>query len=293
MPVAARYWELTLTVPPDAAEGLTNFLWETGALGVVEEERPGETPELRAFFPATTAPAWLTERVTVYAEGLIALGFGAVGRPRVTTLEDGGWAEAWREHFRPITIGGFIVAPPWEAPASVERIVLVIEPGRAFGTGHHGSTAGCLEALERALRAGVPERALDLGTGSGILAIALARLGVAHVLAVDEDPDAIANASANVARNGVAARVDCRMDDAATLDAPRAPLVVANLISGVHRRLVARYERYVTAGGTLILGGILDTEADELGRVVGGHGWQPAFAVSREGWSTLVFTRHT
>jgi len=292
VPVAARYWELTLTVPPGAAEGLTNFLWETGALGVVEEERPGETPELRAFFPATAAPAQLSERVTAYGEGLLALGFGAVGRPRVTPLEDGGWADAWREHFRPITIGRFIVAPPWDAPASADRVVLVIEPGRAFGTGHHGSTAGCLQALERALRAGVPERALDLGTGSGILAIALARLGVAHVLAVDEDPDAIANASANVARNGVAARVDCRMDDAATLHAPRAPLVVANLISGVHRRLGARYERYVTAGGTLILGGILDTEADEIGRVVGGHGWRPAFAVSREGWSTLAFTRH-
>ena len=292
MRASARYWELTLTVPSGAAEGLTNFLWESGALGVVEEERPGEAPELRAFFPDTVPPAALSERVTTYSDGLTSLGFGAVGRPRVTPLEDTGWADAWREHFRPIVVGRrFVVTPPWETPDARGRIVLVIEPGRAFGTGHHGSTAGCLEAIERAVDAVAPATALDLGTGSGILAIALARLGVSRVLAVDQDSDAIAAAATNATRNGVAAAVECRVDDAATLDVGPAPLVVANLITAAHRRLADRYARYAAPGGRLILGGIIDSEAAEVSRTMQGRGWRADDAVAREGWSTLVFAR--
>lgn len=289
---SARYWELTLTVPPGAAEGLTNFLWESGALGVVEEERAGETPELRAFFPDTAPPAILRERVTAYADGLTALGFGAVGRPRVTPLEDTGWAVAWREHFRPIVVGSrFVVTPPWETPDASDRIVLVVEPGRAFGTGHHGSTAGCLEAIERAVAVAPPLQAIDLGTGSGILAIALARLGVPHVLAVDEDPDAIAAATRNADRNGVGAAVDCRVDDAATLDVGPAPLVVANLITAAHRRLAERYARYVAPSGQLVLSGILEAESAEITQMMRGRGWRSDDAVVRDGWSTLRFTR--
>ena len=294
MPAATpRYWELTLAVPPDAAEGLTNFLWETGALGVVEEERPGAPPELRAFFPETAAPSILTERVTAYTDGLAALGFGAAGRPRVVVLEDGGWADAWREHFRPILVGRrFVITPPWETPDPTGRLVLVIEPGRAFGTGHHGSTAGCLEAIEHAVDArDVPARALDLGTGSGILAIALARLGTPAVLAIDDDPDAVAAASANAERNDVAAKVDCRAGDAAALEIAPVPFAVANLITAAHRRLAPRYARYVEPGGTLILGGILSAEATEIEMALRPHGWHPERPVEREGWSTLTFTR--
>jgi len=296
----ARYWELTLTAPAGATEGLTNFLWETGALGVVEEERPGEPPELRAFFPETMPPAILTEHVTAYTDGLAALGFGAIGRPRVVSLEDSGWADAWREHFRPIAVGRrFVIAPPWElatldATSRSGRVVLVIEPGRAFGTGHHGSTAGCLEAIERVVERETPSHAVDLGTGSGILAIALARVGVSAVLAIDEDPDAIAAAAANAVRNDVAGRVSCRVDDAATMDvapapgAVPAPLVVANLITAAHRSLASRYARYVTAGGALILGGILDAEAEEVERMLAADAWRRRDTITREGWSTLV-----
>ena len=292
MRASARYWELTLTVTGDAAEGVTNFLWENGALGVVEEERPGARPELRAFFPETAPPALLRERVTAYVDGLATLGFRDIGSPRVTALEDTGWAEAWREHFRPIAIGTrFVVSPPWEAPDAPGRIVLVIEPGRAFGTGHHGSTAGCLEAIERVVNDALLPRALDLGTGSGILAIALARLGVPHVLAIDEDPDAIAAATANIERNGVTASVTCRLDNAAALDTSPAPLVVANLITAAHRRFADRYARYVTPGGQLLLSGILDGEAADLAAAMGTGGWRLTSAIAREGWSTLLLTR--
>jgi ribosomal protein L11 methyltransferase len=288
----ARYWELTVAVPPDATEGLTNFLWESGALGVVEEERPGEAPEVRAFFPDTAPPAVLSERVAAYTDGLAALGFGGVGAPRVTSLEDTGWAIAWREHFRPIAVGRrFVVTPPWEKPDAQDRIVLVIEPGRAFGTGRHGSTAGCLEAIERAIETTMPAYALDVGTGSGILAIALARLGIASVLAVDEDPDAVAAATTNAVANGVGSAVQCRIDDAATLEVQPAPLAVANLTTAAHRRLADRYARFVARSGRLILGGIPDEETPEIAQTMRSRGWRPDETIVREGWSTLLLAR--
>ncbi|HYE92144.1 MAG TPA: 50S ribosomal protein L11 methyltransferase [Terriglobales bacterium] len=293
MGASPRYWELTLTVSDETTEGLTNFLWEAGALGVVEEERPGAAPELRAFFPETAVPATLTERVTAYVEGLRALGFTPAGRPRVTGLEDTGWADAWRAHFRPRAIGTrFVVAPPWDTPTAADgRVVLVIEPGRAFGTGHHGSTAGCLQAIERLAQVCPPPAALDLGTGSGILAVALARLGVPRVLAVDDDPDAVGAARENAERNGVAAQVECRAADAAMLESAAVPLVVANIITAAHRRLAARYARYVTPGGALVLGGILDAEAADVGSALEACGWRARDAIACEGWTTLVFER--
>src|SRR5688500_14980520 len=143
---------MALVVDADTSEALTNFLWEQGALGVVEEQPAGRPPTLRAFFPDTTEPTALDARVRDYVGSLGALGLALPSAPTITELADRNWAEAWREHFRPLAVGHrLLVAPPWDVPPTSNRIVLVIEPGRAFGTGHHGSTAGCLGLLERAL----------------------------------------------------------------------------------------------------------------------------------------------
>jgi ribosomal protein L11 methyltransferase len=288
---AAPYWELALTVSPDIAEGVTNFLWELGALGVVEEERPGGRAELRAFFAGSVRAQDLEVRLGAYLRALEGLGFERPGDPRLAPVEDGRWAEAWREHFRPVRVGRrLVVAPPWDAPPDDPgggRITLVIEPARAFGTGHHGSTAGCLERLEAIVAERSPAAAVDLGTGSGILAIAAARLGVARVLAVDEDPDAVAAAARNAALNRVANRITCLVGDAASLDAPPAPLVLANLLAAAHFRLASRYARWVAPGGALVLGGILDAEAARVEAALAAHGFAPASALSVDGWSTL------
>ena len=285
---SSHYWELTVGAPGDLSEGLTNLAWELGALGVVEEEEPGRGARLRAFFPETVAASALEESVRRYLDGLRALGFAPAADVRVAALADENWADAWRVHFKPRAVGQrLLIAPPWDLPAPNGRIVIEIEPGRAFGTGHHGTTAGCLEALEAAIERDPPSRMLDLGTGSGILAIAAARLGVASVLAVDDDPDAVACAMANAARNHVSDRVRCALADAATLREPRAPLVVANLLSAAHRRLAAQYLRSLTPGGTLLLGGILDAEAADLGGALADHGLIHRASRSVEGWTTL------
>ena len=289
---SSRYWELSLAVSPDVSEGLTNFVWELGALGVVEEEEPGKPPRLRAFFSKTEFAAALEERVRVYLDGLRALGFEPPGEPSVVALADEDWADAWRAHFRPVAVGrSLLVAPPWDRPPRTGRLVITIEPGRAFGTGQHGSTVGCLLRLEALLQNGAPAEAIDLGTGSGILAITAARLGVGSVLAVDEDPDAVASAIANAARNGVCDRVRCVLAPASSLDAPAAPLVVANLLAAAHLRLGGRYGRWVTGGGTLILGGILDAEAPAVAQALGAHGFAERARASVEGWTSLELRR--
>lgn len=236
------------------------------------------------------SPAALDGRVRVYLTSLGVLGLATPSAPTITALADRDWAEAWREHFRPLAVGRrLLVAPPWDVPAGAERLVLIIEPGRAFGTGHHGSTAGCLVLLERSLDHGGLERAIDLGTGSGILAVAAARLGVARILAVDDDPDAVAAATANAERNGVAARIDCRLADAAVLAAAPAPLVLANLLAAAHVKLAAAFRRLLTPGGTLVLGGILDAETGALRDVIQAHGLAATETVSIDGWSALGF----
>ena len=235
-------------------------------------------------------PRALDARVRAYLTSLGALGLATAAAPTITALAERDWAEAWREHFRPLAVGRrFVVAPPWDVPPAPDRIVLIIEPGRAFGTGHHGSTAGCLALLERALDAEWARAAIDLGTGSGILAIAAARLGVATILAVDDDPDAVAAAAANAERNGVAARMDCRLGDAAVVDAAPAPLVLANLLAAAHVRLAARYRRLLAPGATLVLGGILDGEAEAIRDGLRAHGLVPADTLSIDGWSALGF----
>jgi ribosomal protein L11 methyltransferase len=288
----STYVELTVETGEEATEALTNFLWELGAVGVVEEVTDGAQARLRAFFPSAAGGVGLSERVDLFLDGLRELGLTAGSRALVTPVADTDWAAAWREHFRPIAVGHrLLVTPPWETPAASDRLVVTIEPGRAFGTGHHGTTAGCLELLESLVVSERPARALDLGTGSGILAVAAARLGVAEVLACDTDPDAVAAAEANAARNGVADRVSAVLADAAALTTPPVPLVLANLLAAAHRTLAPRYGQLVARGGALVLGGLLDGEADGVAAALVAHGFRRVAERNLEGWTSLAL-RH-
>ena len=177
-----------------------------------------------------------------------------------------------------------LVAPPWDVPDAPDREVLVIEPGMAFGTGQHATTRGCLETIEAAVAAGGVARALDVGTGSGILALALARLGVPHVVAIDDDPRVVPIARENLARNG-AARVELMVGTAAELTA-RFDLVVANLLADVLVRDAATLRARVAAGGRLVLSGLLASQAEAVAAAY--PGWRVADVHRDEEWCTLV-----
>lgn len=287
---AASFWELLVPASGEISEGLTNFLWETGALGVVEEETPGSALRLRAFFPETTNPSTLTTTIGGYLSGLRALGFPVPGEPILTPLREEAWAEAWRQAFAPRAVGRrLLIAPPWEIPPQSDgRRLVVIEPGRAFGTGNHASTLGCLVLLERSLERHRAARAIDIGTGTGILAIAAIVLGVSGVTALDTDPDAVLAARANVERNGVGERINCRLEGPEDLHGSPAPLILANLLARSHAALAAHYRRLSLPGAHLILGGILADESPEVQDTMASHGFVHLETFEEEGWISLL-----
>jgi ribosomal protein L11 methyltransferase len=188
-----------------------------------------------------------------------------------------------------------VVVPPWNRTAHAGRRRVVIHPGMAFGTGQHATTLACLEAIER-LATPPPRTALDVGTGTGVLAIALAKLGVARVVALDTDPQAIAAARANVRRNGVGARVRLgrrALTDATARRAPgeRFPLVVANLYVDALVALAPTLAARVTAGGRLVTSGVLRTQQGRLRATFAPARWRMRSAVRRGPWVTTVFER--
>jgi len=288
------FWQLTVGASPECADGLTNFLWEQGALGVVEEETPPHPARLRAFFPETASSTALMSAVRAYCASLRSLGLsGAAAEPEISPLLDEAWASAWQQSFPPRAIGRRLrVMPPWEtSPAVDERIALVIEPGRAFGTGHHGSTEGCLVLLERALGERRGARVLDIGTGSGILAVAAVVLGAATVVGIDIDPDATSAARTNAERNGCADRVEIVLAGPEALAGETFPVAVANLLAHTHLVLAPIYARLVSAGGALVLGGILAEEGSQVTDAVEAAGFVQRDRLDLEGWASLALER--
>ena len=179
-----------------------------------------------------------------------------------------GWEDAWRAYHRPVTVGGLWIGPPWAtADERGESPAVVIDPGRAFGTGGHGSTRAALELLQEL----APQPALDLGCGSGVLAIAAVKLGFGPVQCFDLDPLAVESTAENAARNGVSVAVS--QADVLVDALPPAPLWLANLELGLLERLTLRTdlpERIIASGmlGSETIGGsrrvVVDGWAAEL-----------------------------
>ncbi len=250
--------QLSLKAPAPAHDAVANFLIERGSPGVVFARG-----EVRAFFRPPQAAA-LRRDVRRFLRDLREIYPGFTENPlRWRPIAEKNWANSWRRFFAPVKIGRTLwVGPPWAEPPQERRHVIAIEPGMAFGTGTHATTRGCLEFLEQlAPRFGRGElRALDVGTGSGILAIALVKLGAASVVALDNDPVALKVARANLRANGAAGRVLLARTKLENLS-ERFGLVVANLTAGTILELAAAFEERVAPGGYLVLSGVLDSQA--------------------------------
>ncbi|HYT68121.1 MAG TPA: 50S ribosomal protein L11 methyltransferase [Vicinamibacterales bacterium] len=177
-------------------------------------------------------------------------------------VSDEDWARRSQENLRAIEAGGLIVAPPWDVPRGGSTPVIIIEPSTGFGTGHHATTRLCLLMLQQLELRGA--RVLDVGTGSGVLALAAWKLGAGDVVAVDNDPDALDNARNNIARNGAAAGIDIIRDDVDTLRIQRADIVLANLTGAVLVRYAAELQSLVVDGGYLILSGFAPQDVNVI-----------------------------
>jgi len=179
-------------------------------------------------------------------------------------VPDEDWARRSQEGLRAIEAAGLIIAPPWDVPKG-STPVIIIEPSMGFGTGHHATTRLCLRMLRAlagadgsGLRRG---RVLDVGTGSGVLALAAWKLGAADVVAVDSDPDALENARVNIERNGAGPSIDIIQDDLRSLRVQRADVVLANLTGAVLVRYAEELRALVDDGGHLILSGFAPQDA--------------------------------
>jgi ribosomal protein L11 methyltransferase len=257
----AQWLVVTIEVPSDEMhEALAEGLLALGGSAVVEN---GD--ELTTYVPAP-------DNIEAFLEHARSILHDAGGNDvsiawRWQENED--WSETWKRGLKPRRVGkSFIVTPSWATPELRDNDkVIVIDPEMAFGTGEHGTTRGALRFIEQIVKPGM--RVLDVGTGSAILAIGAAMLGASEVVGVDNDPDAILNARDNVVRNGVTDVVVLeegfvneeylRAAGSSSFD-----VVVANVLSGVLKPLLSSFYASVVPGGYVILGGILEEEADEM-----------------------------
>jgi len=244
----------------DARRACLAALFSVGAQGVHEDGNA-----LVTHFPPGSDLA-LVHRALSEADESVVI--------ETTVVPDVDWSEAWKARIVSHVLGPLTVTPPWLADSCDPATTIIIEPEMAFGTGDHPTTRGVVRLLPTVMR--VDDVVADLGAGSAVLAIAAAKLGASRVYAIELDGEAIPNAEANVARNGVADRVHVFEADAGVLLPLIAPVrvVLANIISSVLIELLPAIASSLTADGAAILSGILLEERDMMSGVLTSTGWR-------------------
>lgn len=294
--------ELSVEADPEAVEAVCEVLSCYGYQGgvVIEEARrpaddglslapdPNRPATLHTYIPYNTHAAQTVRQIEM---ALNLLGhLRPIGPLRVRTLTEEDWGQAWKAYYPILQVGErLIVVPAWKRfRPSPGQIVLRLDPGPAFGTGLHPTTQLCLRALERFLQPGM--RVLDLGTGSGILAIAAARLGSGPVLALDNDPVAVQAARKNVRRNRLVGRIQVQegtLEDASiSFD-----LILANLLARTIQELARRLAVALAPNGFLISSGILVEQADEVRATLQAAGLVIVEQFQEGDWVALVHRR--
>ncbi len=263
-----EWLQVSVEVEAETAEAVADVLSRFAPNGVaIEMLSAGQTSvaeqaAVKAFLPVGLDTPNIQRQVE---EALWHLGqIAPIPAPTFTVVVEANWADAWKEHFHPLRVGQrIVIKPTWrEFESHPGDIVIELDPGMAFGTGLHPTTQMCLLALEGRVQPGMT--VLDMGTGSGILAVAAARLGAERVLALDNDPVAVQAAQENVVRNGVADVVtvaEGSLDQVAGVF----DLVVVNILSRVILELVERgLADHVKMGGAWVAAGIIDSQAAEV-----------------------------
>jgi ribosomal protein L11 methyltransferase len=262
------------------ALGAVSVTLEDAADDPVLEPAPGATPlwptvVLKALFDQGVDPAAIAEGIERALPGSPA--------PAFETVADQAWERVWLEDFRPMRFGRRLwVCPGGQAAAMADAIRIELDPGLAFGTGTHPTTALCLEWLDSQPLAG--REVVDYGCGSGILAIAAAKLGATRVLAVDVDPQALIATRENAVRNGVADRLEITAEP--RLESRGADVIVANILAGPLVELAPSFSAALRPSGLLALSGLLAGQADSVTAA-----YRPCFDIDtkivRDGWVLL------
>lgn len=275
---------VTVTVAEPAADATAAVLHDLPAGGLVEEPAGRGTVRLRVYLPRDVATESLLQTLRRRLDRLTSHPIDIAG------VADRAWESAWKEHYHAFPVGRrFWISPSWEAaPAPPGRLAIRLDPGMAFGTGLHASTQLCIELLEHALRPG--QRVIDLGTGSGILAIAAARLGAGRVVAIDSDPVAVEAAERNCRENLVAdrVRVVCRDGIGGATGMRKADLVLANLTAALLRTHLPAIASRLAPGGAVAASGIVESQQAGVDRALAKARLQTIRRVQAGEWIGLL-----
>ncbi len=290
------WYEITAETPPALVEAVAAIMREAAPGGLTVEEpvdllgpeegfavRPDEPVALRVYLPASELGAVLTQRLREDLAGYPEVELTA--RP----LYEQDWSVSWREFFGPVEAGRIAIVPSWvEYEAPPGQLIVRLDPGQAFGTGHHETTRLCLAALDESVRPGA--HVLDIGAGSGILSIAVAKLGAGRVDAFEIDPIAAEVARANCEANGVAERVRVHGGFPGE-GTPMADLAVANVSARADIELAGALAASLKPSGRLIASGFLASDRDEVVAALSEHGLSLTDEREERDWALLVFAK--
>lgn len=285
-----RAWNLaTLNIARDAEELASAALFDMGTTGIITLEESDSSVKLGAYFDEHVDMEMIAR--SIEAE-LARVGLrGSLFSISISGIPEQDWMQKWKEGFEPVEIGKrLMVAPSWKLPCeSGGRRVIQIDPGMAFGTGTHETTRMCLEAIEKRWRKG---RLLDVGTGTGILAIAAARLSPeSHITAIDIDPQAVIVARENIEINGVTGSIEIAEGQPGDYVGRRFDVVVANLTAEVIISLIDDLAGCLSPSGVMILSGILTTLRADVERAIVESGLTVVDRREAGEWTALVAQR--
>ena len=281
-----RWTEITIEAGPSAVDAVGQALLDAGCTGF-EVRSDALPPAVAGYLPVDDRLEGRLEAIQERLRALPTFGVEGAGTElTLRTVQEEDWANAWKAFFKPMRVGRhLVVTPPWETPElGPGDIPLIIDPGMAFGTGSHPTTQLCLAALEDYVRPGM--RVADIGTGSGILAIAAAKLGASPVVATDIEPPSIGIAADNAKANGVAIQTQVPLPDG-TYD-----VVVANILADVIIGMADDIAARVTPSGLFLASGIIDTRENDVRVAVEAAGFASLETRRQADWVALVF-RHS
>ncbi len=293
-----KWLKITIKADPLLVESISDFL-----VGVIEAGVETGARDEVSFGTVTgfLQKANLTQetvddilaQVSSYLDELAVI--FRVAKPVLSSvlIDEEDWGKNWKEHFKPFTIvPGLVIAPTWEDyQAAPGEAVITMDPGMAFGTGHHATTSLSLGFIKETLADSGGQRLLDVGTGTGILGMAALLFGAADVQGLDNDPEAVSAAEENVRRNSLQDHMQISLAPLASLDEPYG-IVVANIVHDVLISMASDLTRLTADGGTLILSGILVGEqVDNIITVFTAKGFQLSGQKSLQEWAALRFIK--
>lgn len=270
-------------------EVLSDWLAAQGSMGVVIDISQGqETPTIKGYVEDSDLEAWI-----LHLQLLLVARGESFDKLDIewNTLEDENWQESWKKHTQPVATGRQLLVLPhwWQKDPNETRQIIRLDPEMAFGSGAHETTRACLEALEKIADNGGIGRLLDMGTGSGILAIGAVLLGAHHVVAVDCDPVAVETARKNSRSNAVDDKITFLQADTP----PEGPFstVVANILANILIEIRTKLIAVLAPGGRLVLSGILTEQANEVTDAYTQEGMMIKDVLPMGEWTTLTLCK--